>query len=392
MPDQTGTRRRICLFSDGTGNSAGKLFKTNVWRLYDALDFGDIDQIAYYDDGVGSSSFKPLAVLGGAFGFGLARKVRHIYAFLCRNYQPGDDIYCFGFSRGAFTIRVLLSLIESEGLVRYYGERPNAEALLAADVRSAYRRFSARRNTFGLIAWPVRLVRELLASISYWRGGYPNYTIERNWWAVESTGDGFATVDRATKERCDREEGVDSGNNRRSAIPIKFVGLWDTVAAYGLPIDELTRAWDKYFWPLSIDTRKLPENVERARHALSLDDERNTFHPVLWNEGLESVDQSKRDDVDEKWIAESTDDERISQVWFAGSHADVGGGYPHDGLANVSLNWMIKEVEKEGLRDRGVFSAQPLAGAHPLLNGLKARHVRFSISSCHPDTPRVAYA
>ena len=111
--------KNIVLLSDGTGNSAAKLFKTNVWRLYQALDLSRPEkQIAFYNDGVGTSSFKPLAILGGAFGWGLKRNIIDIYAFLCRNYEPGDRIYCFGFSRGAFTVRVLAGLIHREGLVR----------------------------------------------------------------------------------------------------------------------------------------------------------------------------------------------------------------------------------------------------------------------------------
>jgi uncharacterized protein (DUF2235 family) len=93
--------KNIILLSDGTGNSAAKLFKTNVWRVYQALDLSCPDrQIAHYDDGVGTSSFKPLAILGGAFGWGLKRNVIDLYVFLCRNYRPGDRVYCFGFSCG----------------------------------------------------------------------------------------------------------------------------------------------------------------------------------------------------------------------------------------------------------------------------------------------------
>src|SRR5450631_1795243 len=103
--------RNIILLSDGTGNSAGKIFRTNVWRFYKALDLSSGDQIAYYDDGVGSSNFKLLALLGGAFGWGLKRNILDLYVFLCRNYLPGDRIFCVGFSRGAFTIRLLAGLI-----------------------------------------------------------------------------------------------------------------------------------------------------------------------------------------------------------------------------------------------------------------------------------------
>src|SRR5260370_40393948 len=73
--------RNIILLSDGTGNSAGKLFKTNVWRTYQALNLNSANQFAYYDDGVGASSFKPLAILGGAFGWGLKRNVLGLYIY-----------------------------------------------------------------------------------------------------------------------------------------------------------------------------------------------------------------------------------------------------------------------------------------------------------------------
>ena len=96
--------KRIVLLSDGTGNSASALFKTNVWRMYQSLDLatvhGGVRQIACYNDGVGTSAFKPIALLGGAFGYGLERNVLHLYEFLCQNWEEGDEIYIFGFIRG----------------------------------------------------------------------------------------------------------------------------------------------------------------------------------------------------------------------------------------------------------------------------------------------------
>ncbi len=93
--------RKIILLSDGTGNSAAKVWRTNVWRVFECLDLSGSDQVAFYDDGVGTSSFKPTAILGGAFGYGLKRNVIDLYKFACRNYRDKDDaIYGFGFSRG----------------------------------------------------------------------------------------------------------------------------------------------------------------------------------------------------------------------------------------------------------------------------------------------------
>src|SRR3954467_12004475 len=90
--------KSIVLFSDGTGNSSAKLFKTNVWRMYEAVDLGPAEegkqrQIAFYDDGVGTSTFRPLALLGGIFGYGLKRNVLELYSYVCRNYDPNSVPY-----------------------------------------------------------------------------------------------------------------------------------------------------------------------------------------------------------------------------------------------------------------------------------------------------------
>lgn len=300
--------KNIILLSDGTGNSAAKLFKTNVWRLYQALDLsgpdhplkpGGREQIAFYDDGVGTSSFKPLAVLGGAFGWGLKRNVIHLYSFLCWNYEAGDRIYGFGFSRGAFTIRVLTGLIQSQGLIRTGSKRELLRLAL-----SAFRAYRAERYE-ARIANAARAVRY-----------------------------GVVQAKNAAMRLRPYE-------TRATAVkpPIDFLGLWDTVDAYGLPIDELTRAWS-FFFPLSMRTRDISPNVARACHAVAVDDERNTFHPVLWNEENMSGQNP---------AAKRVEDERVTQVLFSGMHSNVGGGYPDDGLANVSLYWMMREAARAGL-------------------------------------------
>jgi uncharacterized protein (DUF2235 family) len=77
--------QNIIVLSDGTGNAASSVWRTNVWRTFQALDLQGNDQVAKYDDGVGSSSFLPMAILGGAFGVGLKRNVLDAYKFVCRN-------------------------------------------------------------------------------------------------------------------------------------------------------------------------------------------------------------------------------------------------------------------------------------------------------------------
>lgn len=301
--------RNIILLSDGTGNGAAKLFKTNVWRLYGALDLRDPDrQIAGYADGVGTSSFKPLAILGGIFGFGLKRNVLDLYRFACRSYRPGDALFGFGFSRGAFTIRIVAGFIGRVGLVPYNGN----EAQLGRDALAAYRVYRGRyRDTIGLVI-PLRRLRDATA---------------RLWRRVR----GLPQFDPAAQIAVDR---------------IRFLGVWDTVAAYGGPIEEITRGIDYWIWPLSMPDRFMSAKVERACHAVALDDERNAFWPVLWDERHVSGPDGLQE-MTEDWQCPalpelaSIDTQRLSQVWFAGMHSDVGGGYAQDGLSYVTLDWMM---------------------------------------------------
>lgn len=279
---------KLVLFSDGTGNSSAKAEKTNVWRMFQALDQSTSDQLAIYDDGVGTSRNRTLAALGGAFGWGLKRNVIDLYKFVCRNYvDETTRIYGFGFSRGAFTIRMLVGLITTEGLIRF-----TCEEELHRHAVAAYSRF--RDECFKpLPLSPVHVYRAL-----------------RN---------GLASLAPRTRPEVRKE------------IKIEFLGLWDTVSAYGMPIAELKPAISWLCWPMYFRDLKLSKDVKRACHALSLDDERTTFHPIVW-------DQSQPEDQ-----------VRISQVWFAGVHSNVGGGYPEDQLSLVSLDWMMQHAKQAGL-------------------------------------------
>jgi uncharacterized protein (DUF2235 family) len=308
--------RKIVLLSDGTGNSSAKLMKTNVWRLYEAIDTSRGDQVAFYDNGVGTSSIGLLAMLGGALGWGLKRNVRDLYMFACRNYRPADagraadEMFAFGFSRGAFTIRVLLGLIESQGLIRN-AHGPELKRLAKWAYRDYRRQFTSQLR----LLTPFRWLRDVLLRLK--ERGKPVYDKRKN-----------------------------------TRAPITFVGLWDTVDAYGLPIDEMTRGWDKFVWPLSMCERRV-KNVKKFCHVMALDDERHTFHPVLLTED------------DQQPVADHIDREAVTQVWFAGVHSNVGGGYPDDSLAHVSLRWMADEASKHGLRLHDVMTEQWRARLDP---------------------------
>ena len=323
--------RKIILLSDGTGNSAAKVWRTNVWRTFEALDLSGNDQIALYDDGVGTSSFKPMAILGGAFGLGLRRNVIALYKFACRNYRGADDeLFGFGFSRGAFTIRIVMGLIDSQGLIK-----ANSEAELHSLAGAAYRAYRRHRYRHLKFERPYQWIRNLFGP------HYPPKEVRKN-------------------------------------IRIRFVGVWDTVAAYGMPVDEMTRGIHKYIWPIELPGNVLSCSVERACQALALDEERTTFHPQLWSEvctrgcakasdpdgetdcaqGHAKVPVAVRKGLnkDEKRFIK---DERISQVWFAGVHSNVGGGYPDDALAYIPFVWIITEAKRCGLRFKSDYAGEP---------------------------------
>ena len=333
--------KNIVLLSDGTGNSSRSLFKTNVWRLYQLLDLHDPgQQVAFYDDGVGTSSFKLFAILGGIFGFGLKRNVIAIYSFCCRSYKTDDRIYCFGFSRGSFTIRIVAAMIASEGLVAY----DDNEADLARFAADAYRRYR-RRFTGGILKYlakvhlDLRDIRDVV--IRLWR--------------------------KLRGQKVDALQPVEVES-------IQFVGIWDTVDAYGGPIEEMTRAIDYWIWPLSMPDQFMSAKVLKACHAMSLEDERAAFTPVIWDEryvrakahvtGYNKTDWLFDINYDPRSAAAKQvepaphqrtqlpeiDRKRISQVWFVGVHADVGGGYPQNGLAYVTLDWMLDRAEPYGLK------------------------------------------
>ena len=316
--------KKLIVLSDGTGNAASSIWRTNVWRVFDSLDLNCADQKAKYDDGVGSSSFKLFALFAGAFGFGLKRNVIDLYKFLCRNYEPGSRIYAFGFSRGAYTVRILLSFVLHQGLVPYYSESD-----LHTRARDAYRAFRAAKfHTILRVETPFRKIRDwFFGAITGLKGGSPYYRSEN-------------TV-------------VDN---------IEFIGVWDTVAAYGLPVEEMTRGISNWIFPLGLPERTLDRRVKRACHALALDDERTTFHPILWTEEGESP--AEPDTNGQCWLK----DERISQVWFAGVHANIGGGYPDDHLAHLPLHWIMGEAQGRGL----IFKRPPQAEPDAFLTILSA--------------------
>lgn len=282
--------KRIAIFCDGTWNRPdqvhhGRACPTNVVKLHRALpataDDG-IEQLGFYEEGVGCGRFD--RVRGGMFGFGLSANVRKCHAFLTDHYAPGDVLYLFGFSRGAFTARSLGGLIGNSGIVR-----PEHRDRLD----EAYRIYQDRTD-------PTK----------------------------KPSGE---TAQRFRADYCHSD-----------VTPIRFIGVFDTVGALGIPlrIAALTKRW-------SFHDVRLGLHVKTAVHALAIDERRGAFLPTLWEKQKEA-----------------TDTQQLHQVWFSGVHSDVGGGYPDHGLGDVTLRYMAGQARQAGLDVRPLAQPDALADQH----------------------------
>jgi len=296
--------KNIVLCSDGTGNADIKGRGTNVFKLFEAIDLTEhrtdptLDtQLAFYDDGVGSRGNVVLRSIGGAMGYGLKRNVKELYRELSRVYDPGDRIFLFGFSRGAFTVRTLSGMIGTCGVPD--GERFEKARDLRDAVEHAYDAYRAKYRS---------LTTTAIGNVLRWPP--PDEALSRFF-------DTYA-------------------NRVHRNVPIEFIGVWDTVDAVGMPF-AIAETVNRVVYQFKFKTHALGTNVKRACHALSIDDPRLAFEPVIW----------------------LGPDDRIEQVWFAGVHSNVGGGYPKQGMSLVALDWMLAHAERAGLRlqklDRDLF-------------------------------------
>ena len=282
--------KRLVLCCDGTWNSADQESNhepcpTNVVRLGYRVakrDAAGVPQIVYYDQGVGTGNSID-RLTGGAIGKGLDDNIYDAYRFLICNYEPGDELYFFGFSRGAFTARSVV------GMARKCG-------ILAAKHGRQYARVTELYRDPAKPADP---------GPARFRTDYCCY------------GD--------------------------ADLEVKFIGVWDTVGALGIPLRGLR--WltkEKY----AFHDTELSGAVQNAVHALAIDEHRKPFEPAIWEYKPKPGQQ-------------------VEQVWFCGAHSDVGGGYERTPgetqLADLSLDWMIAKARACGLAfDADVLGANPL--------------------------------
>jgi uncharacterized protein (DUF2235 family) len=258
--------KRVILCLDGTWNDnrAGSTL-TNVAKLHQAIATADhegVRQVSHYLEGIASTAGESAQFLKGAVGYGIDDRIRKAYELLATDYEPGDEIYLFGFSRGAFEARSLAGFITRFGIARSASDFPYQRAW------SLY-----RRRTAGLRKRSLAKVRAA--------AHYP--------------------------------------------VRIKCVGVWDTVGNIGNPFDSdgLIGRMFKFH-----DTH-LSDTIDVALHALAIDEMRGPFRPTMWS-------LPKRRPLPAH--------QHVEQVWFAGSHGDVGGGFAETSLSDIALRWMAQRT------------------------------------------------
>lgn len=290
--------RKLIVCCDGTWNKrdSGKA-PTNVAKMARAirpLDQQDISQLIYYHPGVGTGD--PLdSTLGGMFGVGLAGNVQSAYAFLVDNFLDGDQIFMFGFSRGAFTARSLAGLVSLAGLM---------EKLDMEFFPQLFKIYQSREYREPIL-----------------RGKDP-----------ERTQEGLRTLFPEGEKNGDNDKLL-AALDRSRRTSIFFVGVWDTVGSLGVPAPFSWLGASKF----NFHNTDLSENIVYAYHALAIDESRKFFPPTLW-----LCDSKQRQTITGKKRA-------FEQVWFAGCHSNVGGGYDEAGLSDIAFLWMAAKAARASL-------------------------------------------
>ena len=299
---------------DGTMSSLRRGCETNAGLTYKLLR-GVPGVSVYYAPGIQWAQWKQLGdVIAGR---GINRQIRRAYGYLASRYRPGDRIYLFGYSRGAYAVRSLAGIIDQVGLLR-------ADAATERNVRDAYRHYEARQLS--------EAARAFRAS------------------------------------QCHPQ------------VSIEMIGAWDTVKSLGLNMPVL--------WRLSapkhaFHNHHLGPSVRRGYHALARHETRVAYKPIMW-------------ESDPDWPGEE-----LVQMWFRGTHGDVGGqlgGFePARPLANIPLVWMLEQAESAGLalpeawrdrfpQDAGAPSMGTFRGMGRLLVTRRPRRVGLDPSErVHPS-------
>jgi uncharacterized protein (DUF2235 family) len=339
--------RQMVVLADGTNNNVtGRIQDTNVVKLAELLaaaPLGSNERVVFYDPGVGNPGELPGAtavdkvkrqierISGLAFGRGVYENIADCYLFLMRHWREGDQLWIFGFSRGAFTARSLAGIVNRFGILE-----PQHENLLPT-----------------------------LLHI-YFSGSPDPVTNETGKTEQPQTWD--AIVKQARE--------LFAAPARRK-VEIYFVGVWDTVAAVGLP-------------PFGLRIAQLPKpegkHFLHIRQALALDEHRLQFLPRLYAHANGTF-QNRLGHTGS-----------ICQLWFPGAHCDVGGGYVPGQSAgsDQAMAWLVSQAVELGLklehagaqlrREGEVLDAMTALGLRPQQPPTSAIHSQLQMTPIYALT------
>ncbi len=302
--------RQLIICCDGTNNTlTANDHDTNVLKTFELLaSAGNPRQILYYDPGVGAPDALPSTGLdewfrnkctrlwGLASGRGIYENISQAYLFLMTHYRPGDQVFLFGFSRGAFTVRCLSGMVHLFGIID-----PHHQAMLPTLLR-VY--FSAKEKTrFFRFANETSIFLKSLLGIE-------------------------APQEINNRDEVARQIRLNFGSGERKEAGVYFVGVWDTVSSVGFPGFSVS---------MSSNPNILNKRIEHVRHALALDEHRAQFKPRVYEQND---------------FGDASQTQSLRQRWFRGNHCDIGGGYTEKteaALSDHSWRWMLDEARQCGL-------------------------------------------
>ena len=374
--DGDRTMRNIAIFSDGTGERGGQTVeenRSNIFKLYRAARPGPdstidaLQQFAFYDAGIGTFS-TGIGFFGAiwtwihnavsqATGLGLTKNIIDCYAQIIQHWRAGDRIFLFGFSRGAYTVRCVAAVLAHCGVPTHSKDgsplkrdAASARAIAREAVTKIYQHVGSPRDsayTGQREALATRFRQQYGSELDGNANAYPHFIGVFETVAAVASWDSFAVV-----------AGIGVGIVvivfGALALVVDHPILWTAVvvaAAILVAVGAYLKTHLKYaselpgvpFWETVHFTAlhmrfydlRLNDNVGWARHALAIDEHRADFDRVPW--GMPG-NWRKTGAGEPIWF---------EQIWFAGNHADVGGGYsePESRLSDIALNWMANEAK-----------------------------------------------
>ncbi|KAJ4287371.1 hypothetical protein N0V90_012770 [Kalmusia sp. IMI 367209] len=344
MADDTPWGRRLIICCDGTWQSSVSSkdnVPSNVTKLCRVIARIGTDrndrkkkwhQLVYYDSGIGTGNLSGSeARRQGGTGAGLAENVIEAYNFIVLNYEPGDEIFCFGFSRGAYTARAVAGLVTDIGVIK------TLDMQLFPAIYRAYMSNEEKKPFRETQAWKDFVEGKLT----------PKGT------ELSKAGPIKGLKDRVQSWQISPHHNLIAADASRK---VKVVGVWDTVGSLGVP----DLAWfdlERYRTKYGFHNINLNENIEHAYHALALDEHRKAFRPTLWY-----IDNEMR----ARLAKEGKPVPELKQVWFPGVHINSGGGADDcitdmkgdlENLSTATWAWMLQCISPYLTIDQDAFKA-----------------------------------